>query len=39
MAGSQQQMEQSLESIQHALSQASMLYSETEMQASRLFAQ
>ena len=35
----QQQMEQSLESIQHALSQASMLYSETEMQASRLFAQ
>lgn len=35
----QQQMEQSLESIQRALMQASALYSETEMQASRLFAQ
>ena len=35
----QQQMEQSLESIQRALMQASTLYSETEMQASRLFAQ
>ena len=35
----QQQMEQSLESIQHALTQASALYAETEMQASRLFAQ
>ncbi len=35
----QQQMEQSLESIQRALTQASHLYSETEMQASRLFAQ
>ena len=35
----QQQMEQSLESIQRALTQASALYSETEMQASRLFAQ
>jgi len=34
-----QQMEQSLESIQRALMQASTLYSETEMQASRLFAQ
>lgn len=33
----QQQMEQSLESIQHALTQASALYAETEMQASRLF--
>ena len=35
----QQQMEQSLESIQRALMLASTLYSETEMQASRLFAQ
>ena len=35
----QQQMEQSLESIQHARTQASALYAETEMQASRLFAQ
>ena len=34
-----QQQEQSLESIQRALMQASTLYSETEMQASRLFAQ
>lgn len=34
----QQQMEQSLESIQRALSQASLLYADTEMQASRLFA-
>lgn len=38
-AAQQQQMEQSLESIQRALMQASTLYSETEMQASRLFAQ
>ena len=36
---SEEQMEQSLESIQHALTQASALYAETEMQASRLFAQ
>ena len=35
----QQQMERSLESIQHALMQASSLYADTEMQASRLFAQ
>ena len=34
-----QQMERSLESIQHALMQASSLYADTEMQASRLFAQ
>lgn len=34
----QQQMERSLESIQHALMQASSLYADTEMQASRLFA-
>ena len=36
MGAAQQQMEQSLESIQHALTQASALYAETEMQASRL---
>ncbi|MCI1935941.1 MAG: WXG100 family type VII secretion target [Bifidobacteriaceae bacterium] len=35
----QQQMEQSLESIQNALTQASNVYSDAEMQASRLFAQ
>lgn len=34
----QQQMETSLESIQQALSQASMVYSDAEAQASRLFA-
>lgn len=34
----QQQMEQSLEAIQNALAQASNLYEDTEMQASRLFA-
>lgn len=34
----QQQMETSLESIQQALSQASMVYSDAETQASRLFA-
>ncbi|MBT1176614.1 WXG100 family type VII secretion target [Bifidobacterium callimiconis] len=34
----QQQMEASLESIQNALSQASMVYSDAESQASRLFA-
>lgn len=34
----QQQMEQSLEAIQNALSQASLLYSDAEAQASRLFA-
>ncbi|PLS30146.1 type VII secretion protein [Bifidobacterium margollesii] len=34
----QQQMESSLESIQHALSQASMVYTDAETQASRLFA-
>ncbi|NMM99931.1 type VII secretion protein [Bifidobacterium sp. DSM 109958] len=34
----QQQMEQSLEAIQHALAQASVVYSEAEMQAARLFA-
>jgi WXG100 family type VII secretion target len=35
----QQQMEQSLDSIQRALAQASTLYSDAETQASRLFAQ
>ncbi|WEV71858.1 WXG100 family type VII secretion target [Bifidobacterium sp. ESL0790] len=34
----QQQMEQSLESIQRALTQASSVYSDAESQASRLFA-
>ncbi|HJE21918.1 MAG TPA: WXG100 family type VII secretion target [Bifidobacterium pullorum] len=34
----QQQMDASLESIQNALTQASMLYADAEMQASRLFA-
>ncbi|MCI1983243.1 MAG: WXG100 family type VII secretion target [Bifidobacteriaceae bacterium] len=34
----QQQMESSLESIQNALTQASNVYSDAEMQASRLFA-
>ena len=34
----QQQMEASLESIQNALTQASMVYADAEMQASRLFA-
>lgn len=34
----QQQMEQSLESIQNALSTASNVYSDAEMQATRLFA-
>ncbi|MBW3082383.1 WXG100 family type VII secretion target [Bifidobacterium phasiani] len=34
----QQQMEASLESIQNALSQASAVYADAEMQASRLFA-
>ncbi|MUH59733.1 WXG100 family type VII secretion target [Bifidobacterium canis] len=33
----QQQMEQSLEAMQHALTQASTLYADAEMQASRLF--
>lgn len=33
----QQQMEASLESIQNALTQASMVYADAEMQASRLF--
>ena len=31
-------MEASLESIQNALTQASMVYADAEMQASRLFA-
>lgn len=35
----QQQMEQSLDSIQRALSQASTVYADAESQASRLFAQ
>lgn len=35
----QTRMEASLESIQNSLSQVSMLYEETENQASRLFAQ
>lgn len=35
----QQQMEQSLDSIQNALTQASTVYSDAETQASRLFAQ
>lgn len=34
----QQQMEQSLEAIQQALTQASVVYSDAEMQAARLFA-
>ncbi|KAB8295610.1 WXG100 family type VII secretion target [Bifidobacterium avesanii] len=34
----QQQMEQSLEAIQNALQQASMVYADAEMNASRLFA-
>ncbi|MBQ1282630.1 MAG: WXG100 family type VII secretion target [Bifidobacteriaceae bacterium] len=34
----QQQMETALENIQNSLSQASAVYSEAEMQASRLFA-
>lgn len=34
----QQQMEASLESIQHALSQASNVYADAETQASRLFS-
>ncbi len=34
----QQQMEASLESIQTALAQASSVYADAEMQASRLFA-
>ena len=33
-----QQMETSLEAIQHALAQASAVYSDAETQASRLFA-
>ncbi|KFI68809.1 WXG100 family type VII secretion target [Bifidobacterium magnum] len=35
----QQQMEQSLDSIQRALTQASTVYADAESQASRLFAQ
>ncbi|AII74935.1 WXG100 family type VII secretion target [Bifidobacterium coryneforme] len=35
---SQQQMEESLEGIQSALTQASSLYADTEDQATRLFA-
>lgn len=35
----QQQMEQSLESIQQALSQASSIYTEAETQATMLFSQ
>ena len=35
----QQQMEVSLESIQQALTQASVLYADAEASASRLFAQ
>ncbi|EFA23274.1 WXG100 family type VII secretion target [Bifidobacterium gallicum] len=34
----QQQMEQSLESIQRAMAQASTLYADAESQATRLFA-